>query len=198
VLSASFSHKHVGNGELVVCEFRSSAGLVFLTENHEFAARTRKHVSYEVERETPESVFVGNHKLVESAFVCSVQNGFKPAALEVDAGCAVGNEVAALVVCGRRDSGVDDLFLFDDFSLSASAHELVHIGCVVEMLPVDSSNGSNLSVISPASEGVGAYAIRASNHRAATYSGSCIQMHPTGFMASYVSMSRSCILLSHG
>ena len=112
--------------------------------------------------------------------LCALSCWTKPAALEVDAGCNVGNEhvgrelgaqivrlslqVAAL--CGRRDSGVDDLFLFDDFTLSASAHELVHIGCVVEMLPADSSNGSNLSVISPASEGVGAYAIRASNHQA--------------------------------
>ena len=107
----------------------------------------------------------------------------------VDAGCDVGDEdvggeLGAQIVgltllaalCRGRDSGVDDLFLFDDFSLSASAHELVHIGCVVEMLPADSSNGSNLSVISPASEGVGAYAIRASNHRAGYVFGSCIQI----------------------
>lgn len=70
---------------------------------------------------------MGNHKLVESAVVLSVQNGFKPAALPgADTGCNDGNkdvggeldaqigrlttlQVAAL--CTRRGSGVDDLFL---------------------------------------------------------------------------------------
>jgi len=86
--------------------------------------------------------------------VCSVQNGFKPAALEVDAGCTVGNEVAALVVCGRRDSGVDDLillFLHGD-CLATTAHELTDIRREVDALSTEASNGSDLSRVGPSSK----------------------------------------------
>ena len=105
--------------------------------------------------------------------LCALSCWTKPAALEVDAGCNVGNEhvgrelgaqivrlslqVAAL--CGRRDSGVDDLFLLflhggGNDCLTTTVHELTDIRREVEALSAEASNGSDLSRVGPSSKRV--------------------------------------------